>query len=124
MKAFLALALPCPKPYINLEITLNKSFFRPPFTPIVALICLLTIVVSTTAQTTVNYTSPIADYKPFTDETVVSWKAANDNVGQIGGWRVYAKEAQQTEDTPVKTPSASSNKADTTKTNPHAGHHK
>ncbi|MBL0422562.1 hypothetical protein JI739_19610 [Ramlibacter sp. AW1] len=25
----------------------------------------------------------------------MNWKDANDTVGQIGGWRAYAKEAQQ-----------------------------
>lgn len=46
------------------------------------------------AQTAIGYTSPIADYQPFVDEKVTSWKTANDQVGQIGGWRAYAKEAQ------------------------------
>ena len=53
------------------------------------------------AQTVVSYTSPIANYQPFVDEKVTSWKAANDKVGQIGGWRAYAKEAQQPENTPA-----------------------
>lgn len=56
------------------------------------------------AQPMVSYTSPISDYQPFVDEKVTSWKAANDNVGQIGGWRVYAKEAQQPENTPTLAP--------------------
>jgi hypothetical protein len=46
------------------------------------------------AQTNVGYTSPIADYQKFVDEKVLPWKAANDKVGEIGGWRAYAKEAQ------------------------------
>lgn len=56
--------------------------------------------VSVFAQTTVSYTSPITDYQPFVDEKITSWKGANDKVGQIGGWRAYAKEAQQPENTP------------------------
>ena len=56
------------------------------------------------AQTTVSYTSPIADYQPFVDEKVTSWKAANDKVGLIGGWRAYAKEAQQPDNTPTQAP--------------------
>lgn len=32
-------------------------------------------------------------YRRFADEPIQSWKAANDRVGQIGGWRTYAKEA-------------------------------
>lgn len=34
-------------------------------------------------------------YQPFVDEKVAPWKQANDTVGQIGGWRAYAKEANQ-----------------------------
>jgi hypothetical protein len=54
-----------------------------------------------TAQTIVSYTSPVADYQPFVDEKITSWKAANEKVGQIGGWRAYAKEAQQPENKPI-----------------------
>jgi len=66
------------------------------------------------SELVVNYRSPIADYKPYVDEKIISWKAANDKVGQIGGWRAYAKEAQQALDS----------KTEATTTNPHAGHHK
>lgn len=46
------------------------------------------------AQTSTSpYTSPLADYKPFVDEKVMSWKEANDTVGRIGGWREYLKES-------------------------------
>ncbi|NUZ08494.1 hypothetical protein [Piscinibacter koreensis] len=41
----------------------------------------------------IQYRSAFEGYARFTDEPVGSWKAANDNVGRIGGWRVYAKEA-------------------------------
>ena len=50
------------------------------------------------AQTDVVYTSPLADFQPFSvnsaDNKVLPWKATNDEVGHIGGWRAYAKEAQ------------------------------
>lgn len=59
---------------------------------------------STAIAQTVTYTSPIADYQPYVDEKVTAWKAANDKVGEIGGWRAYAKEAQQPENTPIITP--------------------
>jgi hypothetical protein len=39
------------------------------------------------------YDSAFSDYRGFTDERVTSWKAANERVGNIGGWRTYAKEA-------------------------------
>ena len=60
--------------------------------PAVAAICLLSGAAS--AQTAPSYTSPIADYQKFVDEKVLPWKAANDKVAEIGGWRAYAKEAQ------------------------------
>jgi hypothetical protein len=41
-----------------------------------------------------GYRSPFEAYQRFTQEQVGSWKAANDNVGRIGGWREYAKEAR------------------------------
>jgi len=41
-----------------------------------------------------GYRSPFEAYQRFTQEQVGSWKAANDNVGRIGGWRQYAKEAR------------------------------
>ena len=40
-------------------------------------------------------------YKPYTDEPIGNWKAANENVAQIGGWREYAKQAQQPDNTPA-----------------------
>jgi hypothetical protein len=60
--------------------------------PIAVAVCLLSGM--TFAQTTVSYASPIADYQKFVDEKVLPWKAANDKVAEIGGWRAYAKEAQ------------------------------
>ena len=42
-------------------------------------------------------------YKPYTDEPIGNWKAANENVAQIGGWREYAKQAQQPDNTPAPT---------------------
>ena len=48
-------------------------------------------------------------YKPYTDEPIGNWKAANENVAQIGGWREYAKQAQQPDDTPAPTNKAGEN---------------
>lgn len=80
------------------------------------------------AQTALSYTSPIADYQPFVDEKISSWKAANDKVGQIGGWRAYAREAQQPDNTlapsqnaaPMQKPVGMN--ADEMKKDPHTGH--
>jgi hypothetical protein len=38
--------------------------------------------------------TPLENYKPFADETLIPWKEANDTVGRIGGWREYAREAR------------------------------
>lgn len=59
---------------------------------------------SALAQDAVSYTSPIADYQSFNDEKVAAWKLSNDKVGQIGGWRAYAKEAQQPDNMPTLAP--------------------
>ncbi len=41
-----------------------------------------------------SFRSTFEGYQRFSDEKVGSWRAANDNVGRIGGWREYAKEAR------------------------------
>lgn len=52
-----------------------------------------------------TYRSPFADYRVLGDEAVGNWRAANDEVGRIGGWREYAREAQDTGSKPGATPS-------------------
>jgi len=42
-----------------------------------------------------EYRSALEDYQPYSETRMVPWKAANDTVGQIGGWRAYAKEAAE-----------------------------
>jgi hypothetical protein len=69
-----------------------KTLFLLPQAVAVCLLSSLAI-----AQTPNGYTSPIADYQKFVDEKVLPWKAANDKVAEIGGWRAYAKEAQAKE---------------------------
>ena len=49
-----------------------------------------------------TYRSALEAYQPFTDEKIVNWKEANDQVSRIGGWRAYAKQAQQPQ--PSQTP--------------------
>lgn len=39
-----------------------------------------------------SYQSALADYRAYREQPVVSWREANDQVNQIGGWRAYAKE--------------------------------
>ncbi|MGH6625430.1 MAG: hypothetical protein ACRECD_02615 [Burkholderiaceae bacterium] len=42
-----------------------------------------------------QYRSSFSGYRPLRDEPLGSWKETNDQVGRIGGWRVYAREARQ-----------------------------
>lgn len=46
-----------------------------------------------------TYRSVFDGYVSANEDKVVSWRAANALVGSIGGWRVYARESQQTEPT-------------------------
>lgn len=41
------------------------------------------------------YSSVLQGYRPNDEVEVGAWKGINDNVGRVGGWRVYAKEARQ-----------------------------
>jgi hypothetical protein len=47
-----------------------------------------------------SYRSSFARYRTFSDDKPLSWQQANDAVARIGGWRVYAREAQQPDDSP------------------------
>ncbi len=40
-----------------------------------------------------RHVSALAGYRRHADESVASWRAANDQVKRIGGWRSYAREA-------------------------------
>jgi hypothetical protein len=63
-----------------------------------------------------SYRSPLEGYRPYVDESVTSWKEANENVGRIGGWREYARESQQA------APGSPSPSAPPTRA-PQGGHH-
>lgn len=39
------------------------------------------------------YKSAFEGHRRFDDQKVQGWREANDNVGRIGGWRAYAREA-------------------------------
>lgn len=58
------------------------------------------------AAPAVTYRSTFEGYQPFNDQPVGAWKAANDTVGRIGGWRAYAKEARQADGKPADAPAA------------------
>ena len=39
--------------------------------------------------------SSLARYRPYRDAKPIGWREANETVNRIGGWRAYAREAQQ-----------------------------
>ena len=47
----------------------------------------------------VKYQSSFRNYHPLGEDKFIPWKAANDEVNRIGGWRTYAREAREV--TPV-----------------------
>ena len=51
-----------------------------------------------------RYESSFSQYRKLGDEKPVSWRDANDTVTRIGGWRVYAREAQQPDPAPAAKP--------------------
>jgi hypothetical protein len=46
-----------------------------------------------TAPTT--WRSAFDGYQPYAEAPLASWRESNDTVGRIGGWRAYAREAQE-----------------------------
>lgn len=54
-----------------------------------------------TSTKSVAHPPAFEGYKPYADVPVGNWKAANDTVAQIGGWRAYAKQAQQLDNLPT-----------------------
>ena len=88
---------------------------KPPVATLVA-------VMPTANALALRYDSAFSRYKPYRDEKATPWREANDTVTQIGGWRAYAKEAQQPE--PVSSTAAPATPAspNVAKPNPHEGH--
>ena len=41
-------------------------------------------------------------YRAYNNEEVSNWKAANENVARIGGWREYARQAQSEQTPPPR----------------------
>lgn len=42
-----------------------------------------------------EYRSALSGYRPYVEGKIQPWKESNDTAGQIGGWRVYARQAQE-----------------------------
>lgn len=41
------------------------------------------------------YWTPFSGYVPFAAQNPGPWRELNDRVGRIGGWKVYARESQE-----------------------------
>ena len=44
-----------------------------------------------------QYFSVFTHYQSFREQPLLSWQETNDNVGKIGGWRFYARDAKLTD---------------------------
>ena len=54
----------------------------------------------------VRYESAFTQFRRAGDDKPVPWREANDVVTRIGGWRVYAREAQQPDPAAAEKPAA------------------
>lgn len=73
------------------------------------------------AEAELGYHSTLADYQRFSEQPVGSWREANDNVGRIGGWRAYAREAREPA---APAPSGAAASSPGPAADPHAGNGK
>lgn len=48
-----------------------------------------------TAPAAMSYRSALEGYRPFADQSITPWKESNETVRGVGGWRAYAREAQE-----------------------------
>lgn len=54
----------------------------------------------------VRYESTVPKSRRIGEDKPVAWREANDTVARIGGWRVYAREAQQRDPAAAEEPAA------------------
>ncbi|OGU17259.1 MAG: hypothetical protein A2076_00720 [Geobacteraceae bacterium GWC2_53_11] len=47
------------------------------------------------STTNLQYLSVFTHYHSFREQPLLPWQETNDNVGKIGGWRFYARDAKQ-----------------------------
>lgn len=77
------------------------------------------------ADAVLPFRSVSEDYQPYSDQKLIPWREANDNVGRIGGWREYAREARpQSDGSPASPPGSGPSPAAPAAKDPHAGHGK
>ena len=49
----------------------------------------------------ISYVGSLARYRALQDPPAASWQEVNEKANRAGGWRAYAREAQQPEPAPV-----------------------
>lgn len=75
------------------------------------------------AEAALPYQSVFDAYQKFSDEPVAPWPQTNATVEKIGGWRVYAKEARQSDAADqAATPKSDAKPAASPKTGAHGDH--
>jgi len=74
----------------------------------------------------VAYESAFSRYRRAEDVQVIPWRESNDTAARIGGWRAYARQAQQPEPEPAPSAPAAQPAKPDPKTMPmppgHGGH--
>lgn len=70
------------------------------------------------ADSGTRYESAFEGYRPYQEDEVRSWQSVNDEVGRIGGWQAYAREAMQGNAVDAAPRSA----GDAAQADPHAAH--
>ena len=96
---------------------------KPAAAPTTAVAPVSPVAPATPSSSPLRYESVFARYQSYRDEKTGSWREANETVDRIGGWRAYAKEAQQPDSAAPTTPiTPALPEPQTTKPNPHAGH--
>jgi hypothetical protein len=78
------------------------------------------------AEAAPAFKSAFDGYRRFNDTKLVPWRESNDLVGQIGGWKAYARESAGTDSAPATVPAASTPASGPAHKSPmhhHPGHH-
>lgn len=80
-----------------------------------------------------SFRSALEGYQAFSDQQVAPWREMNDTVGRIGGWRAYAREAQEgaqpsrapapAQAAPTQAPAAPATRTDPAPSRTAPGHH-
>ncbi|ACU88858.1 conserved hypothetical protein [Desulfomicrobium baculatum DSM 4028] len=48
-------------------------------------------------NSSLNFESVFESYQPYRHQPVAPWQQSNKRVGEVGGWRTYAREAAESE---------------------------